>query len=98
MSYPNYGPPPYGPPLTHPQGTTILVLGILGLVACMFVAPFAWVMGNTAIREIDGSGQFYENRGVVQAGRICGIIGTAILGLTLAVVLLMIVVAILASL
>ncbi|GAA0944361.1 DUF4190 domain-containing protein [Nonomuraea longicatena] len=81
MSYPPpYGPYGlYGPPLTHPQGTAVLVLGILGLVACLPVAPFAWRMGTTALREIDGSGYVYENRGLVNAGRVCGIVGTCLL-------------------
>ncbi|GAA2209138.1 hypothetical protein GCM10009850_045960 [Nonomuraea monospora] len=83
MSYPNYGPGNYGPPpQSHPNGTVILVLGIVSLVACMFTGPFAWSMGNKALREIDESGYYYENRGMVQAGRICGIIGTVLLIIT----------------
>ncbi|MBB5078874.1 DUF4190 domain-containing protein [Nonomuraea endophytica] len=81
MAYP-HGPSPYGPPpLTHPNGTTILVLGILSLVICLFLGPVAWAMGNKALREIDSSGYYYENRGNVNAGRICGIIGTCLMGL-----------------
>ncbi|MFC4120339.1 DUF4190 domain-containing protein [Nonomuraea zeae] len=80
MSYPHYGPSAYGPPpQTHPNGTTILVLGILSLVVCTFIGPFAWVMGNTALREIDESGYYYDNRSAVQAGRICGIISSVML-------------------
>ncbi|WP_063780837.1 DUF4190 domain-containing protein [Nonomuraea sp. SBT364] len=80
MSYPNYGPSYYGPPpQTHPNGTTILVLGILSLVVCAILGPFAWNMGNKAIREIDSSGYVYENRGMVQAGRICGIVSTCLM-------------------
>ena len=72
MSYPNYGPSYYGPPpQTHPNGTTILVLGILSLVMCTFIGPFAWSMGTKALREIDQSGYVYENRGMVSAGRVC---------------------------
>ncbi|GAA4082207.1 DUF4190 domain-containing protein [Nonomuraea sp. NPDC050663] len=83
MSYPppQYGSgPQYGGPLTHPQGTTILVLGILSLVVCGLLGPFAWNMGNKALREIDSSGQIYENRGMVQAGKICGMIATILWG------------------
>ncbi|SEH03202.1 hypothetical protein SAMN05444920_1346 [Nonomuraea solani] len=83
MSYPEYGPGYYGPqPQTHPNGTTILVLGILSLVVCTFIGPFAWSMGNRALREIDASGYFYENRGHVQAGRICGIVSSVLLMIT----------------
>lgn len=81
--YPSYGFSPYGgpPALEHPQGTSILVLGILSLVVCGVLGPFAWKMGNTALGEIDSSGQRYSNRGNVTAGRICGIIGTVLLAL-----------------
>ncbi|MEV0347896.1 DUF4190 domain-containing protein [Nonomuraea sp. NPDC050680] len=80
MSYPNYGPSYYGPPpQTHPNGTTILVLGILSLVMCTFIGPFAWSMGTKALREIDQSGYVYENRGMVSAGRVCGIVSTCLM-------------------
>ncbi|MCK2216002.1 DUF4190 domain-containing protein [Actinomadura sp. ATCC 31491] len=93
MSYPPYDPPPYdpppydpyyGPPLrSHPNGTTVLVLGILSLVVCSFLGPFAWSMGTRALREIDQSGYPYENRGHIQAGRICGIVSSVLMGITL---------------
>ncbi|MGW0804474.1 DUF4190 domain-containing protein [Nonomuraea sp. NPDC002799] len=91
MSYPNYGPSYYGPPLqTHPNGTTILVLGILSLVVCGFLGPFAWVMGNKALSEIDESGYAYDNRGMVQAGRICGMISSILMILGVGFFVLMI--------
>jgi hypothetical protein len=67
-------------PQAHPQGTTILVLGILSLVICGLLGPVAWVMGNNAIAEIDRNPSAYSNRGSVQAGRICGIVATVLLG------------------
>jgi hypothetical protein len=89
---PGYG-SPYGSPYggyEHPQGTTILVLGILSLVVCQLLGPVAWVMGNNAIAEIDRNPMAYTNRGTVQAGRICGIIATALTALfILFIVLLM---------
>jgi hypothetical protein len=74
-------------PQAHPQGTTVLVLGILSLVICGFLGPVAWVMGNNAMAEIDANPLAYTNRSTVQAGRICGIIATAllILGIVVAV-------------
>ena len=76
------GPSPYGSPYggsqTHPQGTTILVLGIASILCCGILGPIAWVMGNSAIAEIDRNPSAYTNRGSVQAGRICGIIGTVL--------------------
>ena len=76
---PGYGQSPYGGQIEHPQGTTILVMGILGIVFCPLLAPVAWVMGNTAIREIDAQPGRYSNRGVVQAGRLCGMIYSIVL-------------------
>ena len=79
-----YGQPAYGfAPQDHPKATTVLILGILGLVVCGICAPFAWVMGNNVLREIDASGGQLGGRSTANAGRICGIVGTCILGLSL---------------
>lgn len=61
------------------QATTVLVLGILSLVICQVLGPFAWVMGNRELEAIDGGRRPPENRGTANAGRILGIIGTALL-------------------
>jgi len=37
----------------HPRSTLALILGILGIVACSIVAPFALVIGRGAVKEID---------------------------------------------
>lgn len=64
----------------HPSGTTVLVLGILGLVVCGLLAPIAWIKGNSAKREMDAQPHInWTNRGSVTAGRILGIIGTVII-------------------
>ncbi|MCU1498623.1 MAG: hypothetical protein JWM47_2576 [Acidimicrobiales bacterium] len=82
---PAYGQPAYGQPAgyggsrEHPQGTTIMVLGILSLVVCGLLGPFAWSMGNKAIREIDANPGAYTNRGSVSAGRICGMISSILM-------------------
>ena len=55
------------------------MLGILGVVFCQLTGPFAWVMGNNALAEIDANPMAYANRSTVQAGRICGIIATCLL-------------------
>ena len=75
-----YGQPGgYGPTQTHPKATTSLVLGIVGIVCCSIVAPFAWVTGKKTVTEIDASGGRLEGRGQAQAGYILGIIGTVLL-------------------
>jgi hypothetical protein len=72
-------PQPALPPRDHPQATTILVLGILGLIVCGLLSPFAWYMGTNALREIDRNPTVWGGRSVVNAGRICGIIGTVLI-------------------
>jgi hypothetical protein len=88
---PDAGPPyqpPYagGIPQPHPKGTTVLVLGILSIFCLGIVlGPIAIVMGGNALAEIDRNPAAYSNRGQVNAGRICGIIGVVlwVLGLIL---------------
>ena len=97
MSYqpPSYPPGPPGPPggygypppgygVEHRQGTAVLVLGILSLVVCSVIGPIAWSLGNRTLREIDAApAGYFRNRAHVVAGRICGIIATILLVLTI---------------
>lgn len=78
----------------HPQSTTALVLGIIGIAACGLVAPFAWVIGGRAVREIDASPTTYGGRSEANAGRIMGIIGTALLALALVALVVLLVLAV----
>ena len=79
---PQYGAPqpPYGAPApNHPRATLILVLGILSIPCCgLFTGIPAIILGRKALREIDGSPGQYGGRGLVNAGYICGIIGTVL--------------------
>jgi hypothetical protein len=92
---PAYGQPQYAPqpgyPVAyapdHPRATTALVLGILGVVLCQLVAPFAWVIGRRTVAEIDGSNGQLGGRGSAQAGYVLGIVGTVLLGLALLAVI-----------
>jgi hypothetical protein len=95
-------PPPYGqpPPTNHPQATTVLVLGILSLVVCGVLGPFAWSMGSRALREIDASQLTptpLGGRETVNIGRILGIVGTALLVLGLLAGLAVVVIGITSS-
>ena len=101
VSYNQPPPPPgggYGAPqpaygggqAEHPQGTTILVLGIVGLVCCGIAAVVAWIMGNKAQQEID-AGQYAPTTGV-RVGRILGMVGTILTALGLVFYLLFFVV------
>jgi hypothetical protein len=73
-----------------------MVLGILGLVACQVISPFAWSMGKTTLAEIDASGGRLGGRGAAQAGYICGIVGTVLLGLALVFLAIWLVIALVA--
>jgi ABC-type Fe3+ transport system permease subunit len=61
------------------QATTALVLGILSIVLCQILGPFAWAMGNTEMKAIDAGRRPPENRGTANAAKILGIIGTVLL-------------------
>jgi hypothetical protein len=83
----------YGPPqVEHPQGTMVLILGILGLVLCALCAPFAWSMGNKAKRDVDAAPGRYSNAQLITIGRILGIVGSVILILQLVFVAIYIVI------
>lgn len=56
----------------HPQATTVLVLGIAGLLLCGIAGIFAITMGNTALKQIDANPQAYSNRSTVNTGRVLG--------------------------
>ena len=82
MSIPpsNYPPPPggYGPTPSagSGNGTLILVLGILSIVCLPILGPVALIMGNNALKSgsVDPS-----QLQLVNAGRICGIVGCVFL-------------------
>lgn len=90
---PGYGQAPYGQqpgydpyavrglggPQPHPRGTTVLVLGILGLACCGLLAPIAWVLGASADSDVKQYPGRYSNAGQVKAGKILGIVGTVLL-------------------
>jgi hypothetical protein len=85
-----YGPPPYPPPENAPGAIAALVLGIIGLSACQLCAPFAWWQGQSAENAIRASGGMLQGKGMATAGKILGIIGTALLALLVAFVIVMI--------
>ncbi len=63
----------------QPNGTLILILGILSIPLCQILGPVAWIMGNNGLALIN-SGQGDEaQRGNTNVGRICGIVGTVFL-------------------
>ncbi|MGO8925940.1 MAG: DUF4190 domain-containing protein [Limisphaerales bacterium] len=74
------------------RGTLILVLGILSLVICAPLGIFAWVMGSRDLKQMDAGAMDPNGKSYTSGGRICGMIGTALLAL--AVLLAIVVMAI----
>lgn len=64
-------------PRDHPQGTTVLVLGILSLFIGI-CGPFAWHLGSKTLAEIRGSGLRYDNEQQIVIGRLIGLVITVI--------------------
>lgn len=77
-----------GYPPEHPQGTLILIFGILGIFFALFGA-IAWYLGANARKEIQATGIRYSNESNINTGRILGKIVTiiALVGLGIAFVL-----------
>lgn len=70
------------------RGVLILVLGILSIVTCAVLGPFAWMMGVADMKRIAAGQISQEAKGMTQAGMICGIVGTIFLGLGMLAVLI----------
>ena len=63
------------------RGPLILTLGILSLVCCSPLGPFAWLLGNSDLKLMNTGQMDPMGRDTTNAGRICGIVGTVLLGL-----------------
>jgi hypothetical protein len=65
------------------RGGTILALGIISLVifpyATVVCGPLAWIMGNTDLAEIRAGRMDSSGEGMVQAGRVLGMISTILI-------------------
>jgi predicted Zn finger-like uncharacterized protein len=58
------------------RGGLVLTLGILGLVLCPFLGPFAWYMGAEDLDKMRRGVMDKSGYGATQAGYILGIIAT----------------------
>jgi len=92
---------PYGgyvPPPDHPQSTLALVLGLVGVIGAfilclpLVVAPFAWVIGHGALKDIRASQGRLGGESNARTGMILGIIGTVLLILFALIIFLAIVI------
>lgn len=71
------------------QATTSLILGILGLVLCAILAPFALTKGKKVNDQLKAMGA--QPNGKATAGFIMGIIGTIGIIVWLLIVVMMVV-------
>ena len=93
---PGYPPYPGAAPAGGPQwgnfkphrASTVLLLGILGLVVCNILGIIAWVMGNADLKEMRAGTMDPSGYSTTNAGRICGIIATVfmLVGLVLGII------------
>lgn len=68
-----YSLPLYPMPREHPDGTAVLVLGLVSL-ACGPLGFVAWYLGSKAERDIELSGVYYSNTNNIKVGKIIGIV------------------------
>jgi hypothetical protein len=76
MTVASSGPPPQG---SSTQATTALVLGILSLVCCGILGPFAWYLGSQELKAIAAGSSPAAGEGLAKIGMILGILGTVYL-------------------
>ena len=89
--------PTPGPPAVYPEESKAvisLVLSILGLVVCGVLSPVAWYYGRQETEAIDAGRRDPSKRDMATAGKVIGIIGTAILAFIVLGVLLVVGIAI----
>ena len=73
-----------------PEGAvTVFILGLLGLLLCQILGIIAWVMGDSYMERCRSAGVTPE--GLAIAGRIMGIIATALLTISVCGIILMLI-------
>ena len=75
-STPTYGLGGFGGASLKPhRGTTVLVLGILGILVCGICSIFALIYGNQDLAEMDAGIMDPSGRSPTQTGRVLGMVG-----------------------
>lgn len=64
------------PVLPAHRGGLVLALGIIGVLFCNLLGPFAWAMGQNDLRAMRQNQMDPGGMGMTQAGMILGIIAT----------------------
>ncbi len=85
----------------HPNATTTLVLGIVGIaamfVAFPFISPVAWYLGAKGRREMRREPGRYRASGALTAGYVLGLVGSLISLLFVGLIVLAIILVAVAS-
>jgi hypothetical protein len=71
------------PPAAGSRATTALVLGLLGFLCCQLTAPIAWFIGRRELDAIAAGESPAAGESQARVGMILGIIGSAMLAVTL---------------
>lgn len=61
------------------RGGLILTLGVLSLVICGILGPFAWIMGKGDLEKMEAGRMDPRDQGITKAGMICGIVASVLL-------------------
>lgn len=77
-------------PQNAPGAVAALVLGILGILVCPLLGPFAWLYGRRGEQAVDASGRLLAGRGLATAGKVLGIVGTLLIVLLLVALLVLV--------
>lgn len=75
------------------NAVTALVVSLIGLLVCSgLLCPIGWYIGGEEVKAIDAGRRDPSNRGMAQAGRIIGIVGSVLLALGILLFVILIVV------
>lgn len=75
-------------PVAPHRGALILVLGILGIVACMPLGIVAWVMGNNDLAAMRSGRMDRSGESLTQVGKVLGILSAVLFALVIVFVAL----------
>lgn len=81
-----FSPPAADAAPTSRRATTAFVLGIVGVVCCQLTAPAAWVLGSRELKSVREGRSAAAGRGFALTGMILGIVGSALLLVSLLIV------------
>ncbi len=65
------------------RGTTILVLGVLGIMVCAPLSIAAWIMGHQDLQKMQDGTMDPSGESTTRVGQVLGIVGTILLFLSI---------------